>query len=166
MADVFNLILHSNLFNFAFFMLIIIVICAKIDVGAVLEKMKDKVASEINNSKSEKEGALNNLSDAKTEYSKLPQELKNISDAAKLKAESLSKQVSADTEQKIANMEKNAESILNAEQKNLTSSLISKLGVKSVEFAKYNIIDELTKNPKLHDKFIEESISKLDEVLL
>lgn len=166
MADVFNLILHSNLFNFAFFMLIIIVICAKIDVGAVLEKMKDKVASEINNSKAEKEGALNYLSDAKTEYSKLPQELKNISDAAKLKADSLSKQVFADTEQKIANIEKNAESILNAEQKNLTSALISKLGVKSVEFAKYNIIDELTKNPQLHDKFIEESISKLDEVVL
>ena len=57
MADVFNLILHSNLFNFAIFMLIIIVICAKVDVGAVLEKMRDKVVSEINNSKTAKEQA-------------------------------------------------------------------------------------------------------------
>ena len=45
----FNLILHSNLFNFAFFMLIIVVICIKVDVPAVLEKMKEKVNSEIEN---------------------------------------------------------------------------------------------------------------------
>ena len=48
----------------------------------------------------------------------------------------------------------------------MTSALISKLGVKSVEFAKYDIIEELKNNPHLHDKFIEESIAKLDEVVL
>lgn len=166
MADVFNLILHSNLFNFTIFLLIIIVICAKVDINAALCKMKDKVVSEINNSRTEKDNSLTSLADAKNEYSKLSEELKNISDMAKLKADSLSKQVALDTKQKIANIEKNAENILSAEQKNLTSALISKLGVKSVEFAKYSIIEELTKNPQLHDKFIEESIAKLDEVVL
>lgn len=162
----FNLILHSNLFNFAFFMLIIIVICVKIDVPAVLEKMKEKVSSEINNSKVTKEKSFNDLADANMQYSKLPQELENISENAKQKSESLSKQIALETEQKISNIEKNTQNILSAEQKHVTSDLISKLGVKSVEFAKYDIIEELKNNPQLHDKFIEESIAKLDEVVL
>ena len=162
----FNLILHSNLFNFAFFMLIIIVICIKIDVPAVLEKMKEKVSSEIENSKETKEKSLSDLADANTQYSKLPQELENISENAKQKSESLSKQIALETEQKISNIENNTQNILSAEQKHVTSDLISKLGVKSVEFAKYDIIEELKNNPHLHDKFIEESIAKLDEVVL
>lgn len=162
----FNLILHSNLFNFAFFMLIIIVICVKVDVPAVLEKMKEKVSSEINNSKVTKEKSFNDLADANMQYSKLPQELENISENAKQKSESLSKQIALETEQKISNIEKNTQNILSAEQKHVTSDLISKLGVKSVEFAKYDIIEELKNNPQLHDKFIEESIAKLDEVVL
>ncbi len=166
MADVFNLILHSNLFNFAIFMLIIIVICAKVDVGAVLEKMKDKVVSEINNSKTTKEQADIELKQADEDYSKLPQELENIANVAIQKSDSLSKQITLETEQKISNIEKNTQNILNAEQKHVTSALISKLGVKSVEFAMYDIIQELTKNPQLHNKFIEESIAKLDEVVL
>lgn len=162
----FNLILHSNLFNFAFFMLIIIVICIKVDVPAVLEKMKEKVSSEIENSKETKEKSLSDLADANMQYSKLPQELENISDNAKQKSESLSKQIALETEQKISNIEKNTQNILSAEQKHVASDLISKLGVKSVEFAKYDIIEELKNNPQLHDKFIEESIAKLDEVVL
>lgn len=162
----FNLILHSNLFNFAFFMLIIIVICVKVDVPAVLEKMKEKVSSEINNSKVTKEKSFNDLADANMQYSKLPQELENISENAKQKSESLSKQIALETEQKISNIEKNTQNILSAEQKHVTSDLISKLGVKSVEFVKYDIIEELKNNPQLHDKFIEESIAKLDEVVL
>ena len=162
----FNLILHSNLFNFAFFMLIIIVICIKVDVPAVLEKMKEKVSSEIENSKETKEKSLSNLADANMQYSKLPQDLENISENAKQKLESLSKQIALETEQKISNIEKNTQNILSAEQKHVTSDLISKLGVKSVEFAKYDIIKELKNNPQLHDKFIEESIAKLDEVVL
>ena len=66
----------------------------------------------------------------------------------------------------ISNIENNTQNILSAEQKHVTSDLISKLGVKSVEFAKYDIIEELKNNPHLHDKFIEESIAKLDEVVL
>ena len=166
MADVFDLILHSNLFNFAIFMLIIIVICAKVDIGSLLSKMRDKVVTEINNSKAAKEHASVELKQANDEYSKLPQELENISNFAAQKSESLSKQIELETEQKVANIVKNTQNILAAEQKHAASALISKLGVKSVEYAMYDIIQELTKNPQLHDKFIEESISKLDEVVL
>lgn len=162
----FNLFLHSNLFNFTIFLFIIIMICVKVDVGAVLDKMRDRVVSEINNSKTSKQNSLDGLKQANEDYSKLPQELENISRISVQKSESLSKQIALQTEQKIANIEKNAQNILNAEQKHVTSALISKLGVKSVEFAMYNIIEELKKNPQLHDKFIEESISKLDEVVL
>ena len=92
--------------------------------------------------------------------------LNYISLPRKQKSESLSKQIALETEQKISNIENNTQNILSAEQKHVTSALISKLGVKSVEFAKYDIIEELKNNPHLHDKFIEESIAKLDEVVL
>ena len=166
MTDIFNYILHSNIFNFTIFMLIIIAICYFIDIGSILDKMRDRIASEINDSLAAKEQAAENLKQANTEYSNLPKEIDNISVAASQKSEALSKQITIETEQKVANIEKNTQNILNAEQKHITSELISKLGLKSVEFAEYNIIEELANNPQLHDKFIQESIAKLDEVVL
>ena len=166
MNNVFSLILHSNTFNFAIFLLILIIVCSVFDLGSIITKMRDKVISEINNSKTAKEQSFKDLSEAKVQESKLPKILEDITNNANQKTESLFGQLAIEMEQKIANIESNAQNVIDSEKKNMTSELISKLGLESVEFAKRDIIEELKNNPALHNKFIDESIAKLDEVSL
>ena len=165
-SEIFNLILKSNTFNFVIFLLIIIIIAKLVDVEKILSNMKNKVIDSIETSNNTKLEALKSLDDANIEYAKIPNKLQEITTNADNKLKSLAQGVKNDTEEKIHSMRINAQNIVEAESKQLKTNLISKLGIKAVETAQEYIVAELKYNPKLHEKFINEAINELDEVVL
>ncbi len=161
-----NLILHSNLFNFAVFLLIIIVIAKKVDISAILERMRSNVTEKLDESARVQQGALENLEKAKESTSKTQSEIDEIINNAQKTSQTMKSQIITDANEKVNAIAKNSKNILQSEENHTTTSLISRLGIKSVEIAQYEIINELNKNPDLHNKFIDESIKDLERAEL
>ena len=57
MVDFWNLIVQSNTFNFAILAIIIAIVCVKIDLPNVIEKIREEVSLAIENANSEKQSA-------------------------------------------------------------------------------------------------------------
>ena len=62
--EIWALIVKSNTFNFAIFLLIIIVIAKKVDINKILENMQEKVKQFVNDSKLAKEASIVELKNA------------------------------------------------------------------------------------------------------
>lgn len=161
-----SLILHSNLFNFAIFLLIIILIAKKVDISSILDKMRNEVISKIDISNKNKAEALTALSAAQLSADKTQSEIDEIMYNARTTSETMKLHIIEEANIKVQNIAKNSKNIIANEEKQAESALISELGKKSVELAQNYIIEELNKNPDLHKKFIEESLDELDEVML
>lgn len=165
-GEIYNLILHSNLLNFTIFLAIIILICKKFDIPAIIENMRAKIIKRIEESDITLKEAAANKEKAMNEVKNTAAEVENINSAAEVKAKTLEEQVYQDTLVKIENIKNNTQKIIDSEEKSVRAILISNTGTRSVEAAKYNIISELEKNKELHNKFIEDSINELDKAVL
>ena len=165
-SEIFNLLLHTNTINFLVFMAIIIVIAKAVDIPSMLEKMCANIRSKIDESEKSRTDALEDKSKALKSCENTEQEISEIIAAATDRAKALSEEVSNDTDRKIQNIKANAQKIINNEANALTSTLISNIGLKSVEAAKNKLIDEIQKNDSLHYKFIDESLEELDKAVL
>lgn len=165
-GEIYNLILHSNLLNFTIFLAIIILICKKFDIPAIIENMRAKIIKRIEESDITLKEAAANKEKAMNEVKNTAAEVENINSAAEVKAKALEEQVSQDTLVKIENIKNNTQKIIDSEEKSVRAILISNTGTRSVEAAKDNIISELEKNKELHNKFIEDSINELDKAVL
>ena len=162
MSEILNIIVTSNLFNFAILILIIILVIYKVDVNSILDGMKNRIKKSIDVSQSAKESAAKGLKDAKKSVKNLDNETKEIIENAHSNVENLKSHIMRDTQQKIENIEKNIQKILAAEEKQIRALLISKQGNKSVDKAKEEIIKRLNSNPDLHKRFIDDSIKQLN----
>jgi len=161
-----NIILHSNLFNFAVFLVIIILIAKKFDVAALIEKMRDDVIKKIDESDRAKSNAISELENTKLVVSKTESEIKEIENNAQKTSEIMKADIMEDVNKKVNAIVQNSENIIKNEEKNITSLLVSKLGQKSVELAKNYVIEELNANPNLHVKFIDAGIEELERAVL
>ncbi len=166
MTDFWNLIVQSNTFNFAILVIIFAVIFVKIDLPAVIEKIKNDVAQAIENAKKEKENAEIELETAKKTAANTDNEVTEQLRSAENNARNLSEGIMKNTEIQIENIKSNILRVITAEEKNLSSKLTQETVNSSIELAKQNIINKLSENKSLHEKFIDDSIKELDRVQL
>ncbi|MCI1273932.1 MAG: ATP synthase F0 subunit B [Clostridiaceae bacterium] len=165
-SSIWTLVMHSNLFNFAIFLIILIAIAKKVDISAVMENMKNSVIQKIEDAKSTKSKAIEDLKNAEKSVEHLSQDIKDILTTAETNAKNMSSHILTEAENKVKSFEINASKLIEAEEKAIVSKLTTKQGMKSVDLAKQHIIQTLKNNPSLHNKFINDSIEDIDKVTL
>ena len=156
-----NAILESNTFNFAILLLIFSIFYKKLNVSSVIENLKSEIVKRIENAKQERLLANQKLQNAQKSVENLDDEIKaQLSDATQ-KAENLSNEIIATANKKATQISSNTKKIIEGEEKTLSAKLNDKVLKASIELAKEKIIKELETNPKLHEKFITESIGEI-----
>ena len=166
MNDIFRLIVESNLFNFAIFMLIIIVIAKKVNIPSLLENLKGQVAEKIHQSEKAKKTALNNLKNAKKEVKNADKESEEILENTKLHAENLKKRILFDSKTRVKELEENSKKILETEEQTINLLLTKTQGQESLKLAQKHITEVLENDMELHKKFIEISIDDIEKAVL
>ncbi len=158
------LIVESNTFNFVVLILIFAILFKKINISDTIEKIRMDIVNTIDNVKKEQQDAKSKLADAQKAIEHIDEDIKDRMNEAGKRAESISKQISENTDAQVKLIEKNIERVINAEEKTLSAKMAQKTVKSSVELAKEHIINMLESNPELHKKYIDESIENLDKV--
>lgn len=163
-ANIWNIIVYSNTFNFIIFVLILVFVAKKVNVGAAISALQAKIIKLIDDAKKEHEEATNKLKNAEKEVENLPNELKGIVDDAHKSADVISDKILAEAKKQVESIEQNAKKVIDAEEKLLIAKLAKSTSQASVEAAKKHIQNVLVETPTLHEKYINESIDELDRL--
>lgn len=156
-----NAIVQSNTFNFAVLLLIFAVLYKKLNIANTVENLKQEIIKRIEDAKAEREEAKQKLAHAKSSVEHLDEDIKERLTDASNRADNLSGQIVKNAQEQVKLIEKNIQNVIIGEEKTLSTLLSQKTLKASIELAKQKIIKTLEDNPKLHDKFIEESIGKI-----
>lgn len=162
--EIWALIVKSNTFNFAIFLLIIILIAKKVDINKILENMQEKVKQFVNDSKLAKEASIVELKNAETSVRNVGIEIGEILKNAEETAEKLGNRILEDAKLQSENILVNTEKMIESEGKKIISSLSQKTALASVELAKKHIVETLKNKPQYHANFINSSIDELDRL--
>ena len=161
-AHLWNIVIHSNTFNFVIFVLVLAYICKKIDISTIIAKLQEKIKQMIEDSDKAKDDAHKNLSEAEDKVKHVKEEVDTILQDASSTANKLSEKISEDTQKQVESIKKNTEKVIEAEEKVIYTSLMKKASLASLQTAEKHIKDVLVNNEALHDKYINESIDELD----
>lgn len=162
--DIWNLIVHSNTFNFIVMLLILGWLVQKFKVTESLDVLKNNIIDSIEKAKQEKIDAQKVLSSAQDEVKNLDSEIKSRLSQAEEHAKSVAQRIIDDTENKVKQIEDNIERVVEAEEKTISSRLTGKTAKASIELAKNHITNLLKQHPELHDKYINDSINEIDRI--
>ncbi len=165
-VQVWNIIVHSNTFNFVVMLCLLAFIVRKFDIGGALNKSVADVSILIEKSTDEKVIAENNLKQTKENVKNLEYEVQNKMETAKEHVNTLSHSVSSATELKVSKIQQNLEKSILSEEKKISSSMLADVAKNSIESAKSKILSELSANPLLHEKYIDESLEQIDRMTL
>lgn len=163
-ANIWNIIVMSNTFNFVVFVLILAFVAKKANIGGAISALQAKIIKLIDDAKKEHAEATNKLKNAEKEVENLPKELEEIVSDAKKSAAVISEKILAEAEKQIESIEQNAKKVIDAEEKMLIAKLAKSTSQASVEAAKNHIQNVLVETPTLHEKYINESIDELDRL--
>lgn len=162
--DIWNLIVHSNTFNFIVMLLILGWLVSKFKIAESLDVLKNNIIDSIEKAKQEKIDAQKVLSSAQDEVKNLDSEIKLRLSQAEEHAKSVAQRIIDDTENKVKQIEANIERVVEAEEKTISSRLTGKTAKASIELAKNHITNLLKQHPELHDKYINDSINEIDRI--
>ena len=165
-AEIWDLIVRSNTFNFVLLVAIFWFLFKKINVSHFIEKLQQDIVNTIENVKTSKELAGEKLSKAKDSVKNLESDIKARLDQADVTAKTISDSIYDSTEKRIEIIKSNVEKTIATEEKSLSAKLTEKAAEAAVAIAKNHIINTLKNRPDLHDKYIDESIQELDRIQL
>lgn len=166
MSDIFNLLIHSNTFNFFIVLAIIVLIVIKLNLKEKIEVLRDEIKTYVEASVKEKDVAEKNLSLIKEKIQQLPTAIEDIEKSAKNSVKSLGEKIRADVKEQKQDIANSAERIFNLETKKFKQKLTSVLSEKAIEIARDNAINQLKENNELHNKYIDNAIDELDRISL
>lgn len=166
MSGIFDFILKTNTFNFAILFLCIALIAHYLKLGGKFEDLKNAIIKKIEDAKLERENAINNLNSAKNAVANLAQEIEEKLSGAKVSAGNVAAKIQEETGNDIEGILKNSENIISSEEKSMSSEMLKKASEKAIELSREYLKSELAKRRDLHEKFIRESIDKLDRINL
>lgn len=161
-----NYILNTNVLNFIFLVLILAFCIIKFDLKGMLNAMQKKVADLIEEVKQNKLNSEKTLADAKSSVKNLASDIKAIKTDADESAKAISEKIMNEAEVQVKNIENNADKVISAEEKQVVADLIKEISTISIDKSKENIQNMLANNIELHEKYINESIDKLDGLAL
>lgn len=164
LANFWNIIVESNTFNFAVLLIIFAVLYKKMNVSDGIEKIKLGIINSINSVKEEQECAKSKLKKAQKSIENIDNDIAKQLEEASQRGDGLATQIIASADAKVKQIEKNAERVIEAEEKTLSAKMTGKTLDASIELAKKHIVSTLENNQDLHNKFIDESIENIDRI--
>ena len=165
-AEIWDIIVRSNTFNFVLLVAIFWFLFKKINVSNFIGKLQQDIINAIENVKKSKELAGEKLSKAKDSVKNLESDIKAQIDLADNTAKTISDNILEDTEKRIEIIHSSVDKTIATEEKSLSAKLTEKAAAAAVAIAKNHIINTLKNRPDLHDKYIGESIQELDRIQL
>jgi F0F1-type ATP synthase membrane subunit b/b' len=166
MITILKTLLTSNTINFLLMVWILAVIVRKINLGATFAKGISEVKALIDKSDEKKKSSQNKLDEVKTLMEKLPQDIAEIENLSKQKANVLKKDIETNLKNTVSKLENSVEKVISVEEKKISNSLQMESVKSSVELARQKIIESLAQNPELHNDFIQSSLEELEKVVL
>lgn len=166
LANIWNTIVQTNTFNFAILVLIFAIIFKKIQIGQILENLKEDIVKAIKNAEEEKNQASIDLSDAKKSIEHLDDEIKQTLQDADSRAKMIADQILSSTQKEIDLIKSNIDKVITSEEKTISTALTDKTAKASIALARNHIKSVLENQPELHEKYINESINELDRIQL
>lgn len=161
-----SIFVETNLFNFIVLVGILAVVFVKMDLKSILQTMQDKIAQNIKDVEQNKANSENELKKSEEIVKNLPQDIEKINEDAKDSAKAISEKIMADAQKQVENIELNAQKVISAEEKQVVANIVKQISVASVAKSRENIERMLENNAEMHEKYINESIDKLDELTL
>lgn len=162
----FEYLAKSNTINFLLMVGLLVWICRKIDIKSSLESAVDKVKNEISSSEKAKNDAHAYLSNCEDDINKLPLEIEKLNEEIEQKSKISKENIELNKCKAISKIEESFDEVVNAEEKIISAELLEDAINVSVEQAKIKIMNQLSSNPDLHKKFIEDSLNNLMEASL
>ena len=151
----------SNAFNFLVLVVLFIGIVKKFKIGDALSGAVNGVADTIAKSEKEKSAANKELKSAQKLLAGVEAKIKDALKEAKSQAKILADKILQEAATRVKQIKAGVKRAVETEEKRISSQLTTLAAHKSVELARADIIAQLKKNPKLHEKFIEESIEQI-----
>lgn len=159
-------ILESNLINFLIVVAILVFICIKLNVNAKIGNLQKAVIDSVEKSSAKKEDAHKALNEIQEKINHLNDDIADIEKNAERNIKSIERRISKEIVQKKKDIDNNATRIINLENKNFKAKLSDILSDASINLVKKNVIEQLSNNKELHDKYINEAIEGIDKVNL
>lgn len=166
LLHIWDTIVKSNTFNFIVMLLLLGWIVKKVNLANTLNKIKSDVIKSIEKSKQEKENGISALKYAEKSVENIEAEITERLDIANKQAENIEKDILNLADNKIKQIENSISKVIENEEKQISSKLIYNTTQYAVKLAKEKVSKLLEENPKLHEKFINESLEELDRIEL
>lgn len=166
LTNLWNIILESNTFNFVVLVVILAVVMQKLHIADALEKLKNDIIETIEKSKRARAEAEDYLSDAKIKTQNLESEIAERISLANTQAHNVGEMIHEAAQKKIKQLSDNIEKVIEAEEKTIKIKLNDQTAQASIQMAENLIIERLTQDPSLHEKYINESIEELEKAAL
>lgn len=166
MAELWDLIVRSNTFNFVVLLAILAVIWNKLNISEKLKFMRQEIADFIEKSKQEKDNAQKQLKTTKKDVEHLSEEINETLEKAKISAQNVFDEIKQMTKIGIEKIEANVDKIIDNETRKINSKLTIETSQKAIDLAKEKLQKMFDENPQMHNTFIEQSIETLDKVKL
>ena len=165
-GEILNYIGRTNLFNFIIFFGIIVWVCKKINVSEKIESSRVSVVNSIEDSKTAKANSEEDLRKIEDSVSHIEEEIEKIIKKAESNAQMVGDKLLADAHRTVTSIKDNSQKSIEARAGLLKNDILKRASVASIEVAKSHIIEELKRNPDLHNRLIDESIDALDGVAI
>lgn len=162
--EIINFIARTNLFNFAIFLTIIIILLKKINVSKKLDDMAVKVVETVEHSEKIKEESVKHLATVEEGYNNLAVEIEDILQKSEENSKIVGTKILEDAQNATLIIKNNTEKSIENSLQLLKNDLIKRASLASIEVAKSHILSELERNEDLHYKLIDESIDSITNI--
>lgn len=164
LGAVLDYIARTNLFNFIIFAGIIAFVIIRLDIIGSIDRGVEQVAESINDSEIAKTDSESNLQGMQEKVANLESEIEELVKQTEDNAKLVGEQIITTAHKTVENIQLNSEKLIETRISVVKNDIMKRASLASVEVARNHIINELTGNDDLHNKFIDESIEAINEV--
>lgn len=153
---------RAVLANFIVFSAIIVIVVKKfIKPNEALEVAQNEIKNKIENSQNTKEESQKRLASTKESLENIGALIESIFKQSNSNAQKIGEKIVQDAHKTASSIQNDTDKTIKNNQNSLKTDLIKRTSKALIEIAKAQIVNELEKNPQLHNKLIEESIETI-----
>lgn len=157
-------ILNSNAFNFTILVIFFAILMKYLKLPEAMEAQRRDIQASVESSDNLKKEAEEAFHKVEKSLENLPAELDEILKKADSTAKAFEAKSRDEIEKLVASIKENTKKQLEAEEKQVQSSLMKNVSKASVEVAQRQVKRALEGNKELHRKFISDFINSIDRL--
>lgn len=157
-----ELILNSNVINFAMVAAFVVWIVKKADLSGLINKKRIEIIESINNAEEENKNKQNILSDTKIRVGNLEEEVLKITHEGEFVARNLSSNIIEGANKQAEDLHKKAEASVENQKQVIADAVMTKITNTAFYIAEEHIKQSI--DERLHRKYINEFIDNLDKI--